>query len=82
MTVIPIVIGALSTVTKGLVQELGNKRTSGNLPNYSIIKIGQNIEKSPGNLRRLTVTQIPAKKTSANAGVKNSQKSNNNNNCK
>ena len=41
---------------KGLVQgtgELGNKRTSGNHPNDSIIKIGQNTEKSPGDLRSL-----------------------------
>ena len=29
----------------------GNKRTSGDYPNYSIIKIGQNTEKSPGDLR-------------------------------
>ena len=37
--------------------ELGNKKTSGNHPNYSMIKIGQNTEKSPGDLRRLAVTQ-------------------------
>ena len=36
---------------------LGNKRISGNHPDYSIIKIGQNTEKSPGNLRRLAVTK-------------------------
>ena len=28
--------------------------------NYYIIEIGQNTEKSPGNLRRLAVTQTPA----------------------
>ena len=28
-------------------KRLGNKRTSGNHPDYSIIKIGQNTEKSP-----------------------------------
>ena len=38
---------------------LGNKRTSGDHPNYSIIKIGQNTEKSPGDLKRLAVTHIP-----------------------
>ena len=32
---------------------LGNKRTSGEHPNYSIMKISQNTEKSPGDLRRL-----------------------------
>ena len=47
------VIGILGTVTGGF----GNKRKSGDHPNYSIIKIGQNTEKSPGDLRRLTVTQ-------------------------
>ena len=39
----------------------GNKRTSGDHPNYSIVEFGQNTEKSPGNLRRLVVTQIPLK---------------------
>ena len=39
--------------------ELGNKRTSGDHPNYSIIKISQNNEKSSGDLRRLTVAQTP-----------------------
>ena len=37
---------------------LGNKRMSGDHPNY-IIKIGQNTEESPGDLRRLPVTQTP-----------------------
>ena len=31
---------------------------SGDHPNYSIVKIGQNTKKSPGDLRRL-VTQTP-----------------------
>ena len=35
------------------IGRIGNKRTSRDHPNYSIIKIGQNIEKSPGDLRRL-----------------------------
>ena len=34
-----------------------NKRTSGEHPNYCIIEIGQNTEKSPGDLRILAVTQ-------------------------
>ena len=37
----------------------GNKRTSGDHPNYRIVEIGQNTEKSPDNLRRFTVTQTP-----------------------
>ena len=45
----------IGTGTEGL----RNKRTSGNHPNYSIIKIGQNTEKSPVDLRRLVVTQTP-----------------------
>ena len=36
-----------------------NKRTSGDHPNYSIIEIGQNTEKSPGDLRRHGVIQTP-----------------------
>ena len=56
MMVIPIVIGA-----RGSHQRIGirttwllNKRTTGDHPNYSIVEIGQNIEKSP-------VTQTSAK---------------------
>ena len=30
-------------------------------PNYSIAEIGQNTEKCPGKLRRLSVTQTPVK---------------------
>ena len=40
---------------------LGNKRTSGENLNYSIAEIGQNTNKSPGDLRRLVVTQTPVK---------------------
>ena len=40
---------------------LENKRTSRDHPNYSIIKIDQNSEKSPGNLKRLAITLMPGK---------------------
>ena len=40
---------------------LGNKRTNRDHPEYSIIKIGQNTEKSPGDLRKLAVIQTPEK---------------------
>ena len=40
---------------------LGNKRLSGDHPNYNINRIGQNTEKSPGDLRRLAITQTPVK---------------------
>ncbi len=61
---IPIMIGAFGTVTKGLIkglEDLGNHRTSGDHPNYCIIEISQNTEKSPGDLRRLAVSQTPVK---------------------
>ena len=56
VTIIPIVTGALGTVTKGLIRGtggVGNNRTSGDHPNYCIIEIGQNTEKSPGDLLSL-----------------------------
>ena len=40
---------------------LGNKRTSRNHSKYCIIKIGQNTEKSHGDLRRLPIHQTPMK---------------------
>ena len=64
VTIIPIVIGAFGTVTKGLLkglEDLEVGRTSGDHPNYYIIENGQNTEKSPGGLRRLAVTQTPVK---------------------
>ena len=39
----------------------GNTRTGGHNPNYCIIEIDQNTEKSPGDLRRLVVAQISVK---------------------
>ena len=45
----------IDTRTEGL----GNNRTCGDCPNYSIIEISQNTEKSARDLRRLAVTQIP-----------------------
>ena len=65
VVVIPIVIGAFDTVTKGLEKKrtrgLRNKKTSGDNPNFSIAEIGLNTEKSLGDLRRLVVTQTPVK---------------------
>ena len=62
VTIIPIVIGAFGTVTKGFINGPGgfeSGRPSGDHPNYSIIENGQNTEKSPGDLRRLAITQSP-----------------------
>ena len=60
MTIIPIVIGAFGTVIKR-TGGLGSWQTSGDHPNYSIIKNGQNTEKNPGDLRRRVITQTPVK---------------------
>ena len=49
--IIRIVIDSLGTVTKGLIKGgFGNKRTSRDHPNYTIAEIGQNNEKSSGDL--------------------------------
>ena len=65
VTVIPFVIGAFITVTKGLVQGPDDfdirKRVNEGYRNYIIIKIGLNTGKSPGKLRRRVVTQTPMK---------------------
>ena len=47
-------------IIKGAIG-LGNKRTSEDHPNYYNIENGQNTEKSPGDLKRLIVTQTPVK---------------------
>ena len=52
MTVIPIVFGALGTILKRIGKgtgRLGNKRTSGDQPDYNINKIGLNNEKNSGD---------------------------------
>ena len=36
-------------------------RTSGDYTNYSMVKMGQNTAKSPGDSERLTRTQTPVK---------------------
>ena len=69
VTIVPIVIGAFGTITKGLLKGLadleagglGSWRTSRDCPNDSITENGQNTEKSHGDLRRLAVTQTPVK---------------------
>ena len=63
VTIIPIVIGAFGTVERIIKGpgRFGSWRTSGDLPNNSIIKNGQNTVKDPGDMRRLAVTQSPVK---------------------
>ena len=60
VTVTPIVIGALYTPQRidKKTGRLGDKSTNGDHSKYSIIKISQNNEKSPGDLRALAVTEI------------------------
>ena len=60
VTIIPIVIGAFGTVTKGLLKGLEDLEV-GDHPNNNIIENCHNTEKSPGDLRRLAVTQSPVK---------------------
>ena len=55
VTMVPIVIAAFGTVTKGLLKGLEDLEVEG------LIKDDQNTEKSPGDLRRLAVTQTPVK---------------------
>ena len=65
VTMMPIVIGALGTVSKGLLQGLEDLEIRGrveSIPNDSIIKISQNTEKSPGDLRRLAITETLVKR--------------------
>ena len=62
MMSMPITVGLLGAVTKGLVQgqeDLKKKRTSGHYSNNSISEIRQNIGKSPEDLRRLVFTLTP-----------------------
>ena len=40
---------------------LGNNGMGGDCPDYRIVEIDQNTEKSPGDLRRLVVTQTLVK---------------------
>ena len=62
VTIIPIVIGALGTVNKGLLKGLEDLEVGGRVETiYCIIENSQNTEKSPGDLRRLAVTQTPVK---------------------
>ena len=62
VTIIPIVTGALGTVTEELVQGLEDLEIRERVETIqTIIEIGQNTQKSPVNMRRLAVTQTSAK---------------------
>ena len=61
VTIVPIVIGAFGTITKGLLKGLGSWRTGRDYSNDSVTENDQNLETSPGDLRRLAVNQTPMK---------------------
>ena len=59
VTVIPIAIDALGTVPKSLERELEELEIRRKFETN--LKVAQNTEKSPGDLRTLAVTQTPVK---------------------
>ena len=64
VTIMPIEIGALGTITKRIIKRpggLGSWRTGRDYPKDSIAENSQNPEMSPEDLRRLAVTQTPVK---------------------
>ena len=64
VTMIPIVIVALGTANNELGHGLEDLEIRGRvetIQSYSIAEIGQNTEKSPGDLRRLAVTKTLVK---------------------
>ena len=61
VTIILIVNGAFGTVTKGLLKGLEDLEVGGRVEINSIIENGHNTAKSPGDLKRLVVTQTPMK---------------------
>ena len=62
---------------------VGNRRTNGEHPDYGFAKIGQNTEKSPGDLRRLlcnTISERRGEKLARNNNNNNNNNNNDNNN--
>ena len=61
VTIVPIVIGAFGTVTKGLLKDLEDLEGSGQEKTIQTTALLKNTEKSPGDLRKLALTQTPVK---------------------
>ena len=60
--IIPIVIGAFDTVTKGLLKGLKDMEVGGRVETIQFTALLRTARtKSPGDLRRLVVTQTPVK---------------------
>ena len=62
------------------IQRIVNQKTNQDHPDYNIVEIGQNSEKTPGNLRRLTVTPSSVKNHQQTLLWKTRKEYNNNNN--
>ena len=63
-TMMPFVVGALGIVPKGLEKKIGgigNQRNNRGYSETALNRIGLNTEKSPGDLKRLAVTQTRGK---------------------
>ena len=64
MTIIPIVIGAFGTVTKGLLKGLEDLEVGGleeTIQTTALLKTARILRRGLGDLRRLPVTQSPVK---------------------
>ena len=61
MTVMPSVIDTLGTIPKDLVKGLEDLRGQVDTIQTIVFKIGQKTERSPGDLRRFSVTLTPVK---------------------
>ena len=64
LTGIPIVIGAQKTIPMGIDKWIKRRRNQGTRREHSsdnIIKIGENTENRPADLKRLAATQTPVK---------------------
>ena len=61
VTIIPFVIGAFGTVTKGLLKGLEGLEVGGRVETIQTTPLLRTAEKSPGDLRRLAATQTPEK---------------------
>ena len=60
VTIVPLVIGAFGTITKGLLEGLEDLEIDGRVETIQMTAL-LNPEMSPGDLRRLAVTQTPVK---------------------
>ena len=86
VTIIPIVIGAFGTVTKGLLNELEDLEVGGRVETIQITsslrtaRILRRVLETWGDLRRLAVTQTPVEHHQLTLMWKNSQDVNNDNN--